>query len=146
MPTIPGTMAVGTLLICMTVLIHIAGLVIVTQFVSKIRVRWALHGQGGRVVAMVTVVLGLFATAATEIWLWTLSYLWLGVSPDLETSLYLSTVTYSTVGYGDVVPAHGWRLLAALEGVAGFMMIGWSTAYLVTASTRVGPFRQGDHF
>ncbi|WEJ56888.1 ion channel [Devosia sp. FJ2-5-3] len=146
MPTIFGTMAIGTLLICTTVLIHIAGLVVVTHVVSRLRVRWSLHGSGGRVVAMVMVVLGLFAIAATEIWLWTFFYLLLGVSPDLETSLYLSTVTYSTVGYGDVVPARGWRLLAALEGVAGFMMIGWSTAYLVTASTRVGPFRQGDHF
>ena len=30
--------------------------------------------------------------------------------------------------------------------INGFLMIGWSTAYLVAAATRHGPFRRGDHF
>ena len=35
--------------------------------------------------------------------------------------------------------------MTALEGINGFLMIGWSTAYLVRASTRHGPFRK-EHF
>jgi hypothetical protein len=66
--------------------------------------------------------------------------------PDFATSLYFSTVTFSTLGFGDVVPTERWRLFAAPETVNGFLMIGWSTAYLVAASTRVGPFRSGEHF
>jgi voltage-gated potassium channel Kch len=92
------------------------------------------------------VVFGLFATVAVEIWLWAFTYWTLGITESFETALYLSTATFSTVGYGDVVPPEAWRLLAALEGVTGFLVIGWSTAYLVTASTRLGPFRAGDHF
>jgi hypothetical protein len=33
-----------------------------------------------------------------------------------------------------------------MEGVNGFLLIGWSTAYLVTAGTRIGPFTRGEHF
>jgi hypothetical protein len=44
------------------------------------------------------------------------------------------------------VPAQEWRLLASLEGINGFLLIGWSTAYLVAASTRIGPFKSGEHF
>ncbi|MGX7874076.1 potassium channel family protein [Mesorhizobium sp. ORM6] len=44
----------------------------------------------------------------------------LDIFADFETALYFSTITFSTVGYGDVVPAHARRVLAALEGVNGF--------------------------
>ena len=40
-------------------------------------------------------------------------------------SLYLSTITITTVGYGDMVPATGAaKLLTALEGLAGIGFIG----------------------
>jgi hypothetical protein len=70
----------------------------------------------------------------------------LGVVGSLEEALYFSTVTFSTIGYGDIVPPLRWRLLCALEGINGFLLIGWSTAYLIAASTRHGPFRVGEHF
>ena len=35
---------------------------------------------------------------------------------------------------------------SALEAINGFILLGWSTAYLVAASTRHGPFRLGEHF
>ena len=65
---------------------------------------------------------------------------------DFEAALYFSTVSFSTLGYGDVIPAEEWRIFAALEGVDGFLLIGWSTAYLIAAGIRVGPFRSGEHF
>ncbi len=105
-----------------------------------------MHGRRSRVVAIVTVVLGLFAILTIEVWIWALSYLLLGAFVDFETGLYFSTVTFSTLGFGDVLPPERWRLFAALEAVNGFLVIGWSTAYLVAASTRVGPFRLGEHF
>ena len=61
-------------------------------------------------------------------------------------AVWWSVVTLSTVGYGDVITSHEWRILAALESVNGFLLIGWSTAYLVAASMRVGPFKAGEHF
>jgi voltage-gated potassium channel Kch len=95
---------------------------------------------------MITIVFGLFAILTVEIWLWAMFYLIIGAFPDLATALYFSTVTFSTLGFGDVLPPERWRLLAALEAINGFLLIGWSTAYLIAASTRVGPFRSGEHF
>ena len=51
---------------------------------------------------------------------------------------------FSTIGYGELAFDPSWRLLTALEGINGFIMIGWSTAYLVRASTLHGPFRDKD--
>lgn len=136
----------GTIVISLTVLIHTFGLIAVTQAMGHLVARFRMHGRRSRVVAMISVVMGLFAVMTAEVWLWAGVYRLLGVLPDFETALYFSTITFSTVGYGDVVPAHDWRILAALEGVNGFLLIGWSTAYLIAAGTRIGPFKTGEHF
>ena len=137
---------IGTIVISLTVVIHTFGLIAVTRAMRYMVARFRMHGRRSRVVAMISVVMGLFAIMTTEVWLWAGVFHQLGVLPDFETALYFSTITFSTVGYGDVVPAHDWRVLAALEGVNGFLLIGWSTAYLIAAGTRVGPFRVGEHF
>ncbi|BAV51114.1 Putative uncharacterized protein [Mesorhizobium loti] len=137
---------VGTIVISLTVLIHTFGLIAITHAMARLVALFRMHGRRSRVVAMITVVMGLFAVMTAEVWLWAGIYRLLGILGDFETALYFSTITFSTVGYGDVVPAHDWRVLAALEGINGFLLIGWSTAYLIAAGTRVGPFRAGEHF
>jgi len=137
---------VGTIVISLTVLIHTFGLIAITHAMARLVALFRMHGRRSRVVAMITVVMGLFAGMTAEVWLWAGIYRLLGILSDFETALYFSTITFSTVGYGDVVPAHDWRVLAALEGINGFLLIGWSTAYLIAAGTRVGPFRAGEHF
>jgi voltage-gated potassium channel Kch len=109
---------------------------------SKLRI----DGRRSRLLAMNTVVIGIFAVLTVEVWLWAVCYFALGVFGDFETALYFSTATFSTVGYGDVITSQEWRMLAALESVNGFLLIGWSTAYLIAASMRVGPFKAGEHF
>ena len=139
-------LGVGTAMIGLSVLIHTFGLMSITRLMSQIVSRFRMHGHRSRIIAMVSVVLGLFVLITVEVWCWAILYLILGAVPDLEAALYLSTATFSTVGYGDVVADSKWRLLSALEGVDGFLLIGWSTAYLIAAGTRVGPFRAGEHF
>lgn len=141
-----NNLAVGTVMISMTVIIHTFGLMAVTNVMTRLVARFRMHGHRSRVVAMISVVMGLFVVLAVEIWLWAACYLVIDLLPDLETALYFSIVTFSTIGYGDIVPARDWRVLAALEGINGFLFIGWSTAYLVAAGTRVGPFKSGEHF
>jgi hypothetical protein len=139
-------LAAGTAVIALTVLIHTSGLIGVTHVMAWLVAHFRMHGRRSRVLAMITLVFGLFAVLTIEVWLWALCYLMVGAFTDLATALYFSTVTFSTLGFGDVVPPERWRLFAALEAVNGFLLIGWSTAYLVAASTRVGPFRSGEHF
>jgi hypothetical protein len=141
-----SNLAAGTAVILTTVVIHSAGLIGITHAMSWLVGHFRMHGRRSRILAIVTVVLGLFAVLTVEIWLWAICYLAVGAFNDLETALYFSTVTFSTLGFGDVLPPKPWRLFSALEAVSGFLVIGWSTAYLVAASTRVGPFRSGEHF
>jgi hypothetical protein len=139
-------LCVGTIVISLTVLIHTFGLIAVTHAMTHAVTLFRMHGRRSRIIAMISVVMGLFVVITFEVWLWAGLYRVLGILPDFDTALYFSTTTFSTIGYGDIVPAHNWRILAALEGVNGFLLIGWSTAYLIAAGTRVGPFKIGEHF
>jgi hypothetical protein len=47
--------------------------------------------------------------------------------------LYFSTSTYTTLGYGDVYPLGGLRLMASFESIVGLMMIGWSASFTYLA-------------
>ena len=139
-------LVIGTLIISMTVVIHTFGLIWVTRGMNWLTGKVRLQAHRSRILAMNSVVIGIFAVLTVEVWLWALAYRLLNVFGDFETALYFSTSTFSTVGYGDLVTSEQWRLLAGLESVNGFLLIGWSTAYLVAASIRVGPFKAGEHF
>jgi len=43
--------------------------------------------------------------------------------------LYLSAVTFSTVGFGDIAPVGPIRFLAATEALSGFVLITWSASF-----------------
>lgn len=139
-------LAVGTILVALTVLIHTAGLVAIAAATPRLA-RWLrLHNHDvGRTMVMTGTVVGILAVLTLEVWSWAVAYDLIGVTHSFEDALSLSTDVFSTIGYGDLAYDHTWRLLTALEGINGFLMIGWSTAYLVRASTLHGPFRR-EHF
>ena len=72
-----------------------------------------------------------------EISIWGLFYVWRGCLPNAEAAFYFSGVTYTTLGYGDVVLAQPWRLLAPIEGLMGVLMCGLSTGYFFVVVSRI---------
>jgi hypothetical protein len=63
----------------------------------------------------------------SEIMIWGMAYFWLGCLPDAMSACYFSGVTYTTLGYGDIVLPASWRLLAPMEALTGILMCGLST-------------------
>jgi hypothetical protein len=45
--------------------------------------------------------------------------------------VYLSFVTFTTVGYGDIVAQGDLRYLTGLEGLTGLILITWSASFLL---------------
>ena len=72
-----------------------------------------------------------------EISIWGLFYLWRGCMPNAEAAFYFSGVTYTTLGYGDLVLARQWRLLAPIEGLMGVLMCGLSTGFFFLILSRM---------
>jgi hypothetical protein len=124
-------LVIASAMVIATVFIHLIGLGILVRalrapswhpFLERLRPITLLLGAS----------VGIFAIHTVEIWSFALLYLLLGAAGDFEQSLYFSTVTYATIGYGDVLVAQSWRILGAIEGAAGVIMLGWSTAFLVS--------------
>jgi hypothetical protein len=86
------------------------------------------------------IVVGLFVLHAVEIWLYAVLYLELGAIDTLRHAVYFSTQTYAAIGFGDDLLNPDWHLLAAIEGINGVILLGWSTAFFVTTMRRVGHF------
>ncbi len=81
---------------------------------------------------LVRLVYGLLLLHLLQITVWAAFYQLDGCFPDFETSFYYSATSYSTVGYGDVILSHEWRILGSIEAVTGVLMFGWSTGVLFT--------------
>jgi hypothetical protein len=140
-------LTLGTLIIALTVVFHTTGLMALTTIINRFVHHLRLHAHTfGKTISMVATVLGIFALHTIEIWFWAAIYDAGQQFGNFADALYFSTTTYSTLGYGDITLTPEWRLLGALEAINGFILLGWSTAYLVAASTRHGPFRLGEHF
>lgn len=127
----------GILLLGLTVAIHAAVLGgMLHQFQKHIQkaptmgffgISWLLTR-----IAAITVVAHL-----VEIAVWAGYYRLSGALPNLENSFYFSSVTYATIGYGDIVLPPPWRLHAAMEGLTGILMCGWSGAFFFAAVNRL---------
>ena len=53
--------------------------------------------------------------------------------PGWTTALYFSAETYTSLGYGDVVPQGALRALAGMEALNGLLLIGWTASYTFVA-------------
>jgi Ion channel len=54
----------------------------------------------------------------------------------LLSCIYFSAETYTSLGFGDVVPVGAMRVLIGVEALNGLLLIGWSAAYAYIAMER----------
>ena len=125
------------LMMLVTALIHAAFMVITIRRLEA----HERHPHGKetlhRLVMVGFCVLVMFAASLAEVSAYAVAYLALGAISGVEPALYFSAVTFTTLGYGDVVLDQRWRLLASFEAANGIIMFGWTTAIVVAAVRRV---------
>ncbi|HEX8223102.1 MAG TPA: ion channel [Allosphingosinicella sp.] len=136
-----GELAVATAMVLLTVLIHAIGLYSVARLLRlEEREEAAAHIHPLSVRGFATtlvVILSLIALHGTEIWLYAFLYDAIGAVDGLRNAVYFSTTTYGAIGYDDAAMAEEWRLVSAIEGINGIILIGWSTAFFVMIVARM---------
>ena len=80
---------------------------------------------------------GVIALFTIGVWVWALTFVWLDVFESLEHSLYFALVTYTTLGFGDVLLPLEWRVLAGMASANGLLSMGIYTAILVEVVRQV---------
>jgi hypothetical protein len=97
---------------------------------------------------LIFVIIGAFGAHFVEILLYGVAYYVLATAFDIGAMgnpgplpftrcLYFSAETYTTLGYGDVLPHGDLRLLAGLEALNGMLLIGWTASYTYLAMQRL---------
>lgn len=81
-------------------------------------------------------VLYIMLAHTIEVWLWAFVLMITGAVTGLEPAVYFSLVSFTTLGFGDITLNTEWRLMSALIGANGFLLFGWSTAYMVEVVRR----------
>lgn len=71
------------------------------------------------------------------VWLWALAFFALGLFPALEPSVYFALVSFTTLGYGDLLLPIEWRLLGGMAAANGFITFGILIASLIEALRHV---------
>ncbi len=124
------------LLIFVCVVIHYEALYRFDGLCQLMKIRGRIKVAAGSIWVLIAHTL--------EVWLFGLSYYVLVnnietnslVSPQGEVfqsfmdSVYFSFISYSSLGYGDVVPAGPIRFMAGTEALVGLVLIAWSASFL----------------
>lgn len=122
----------GTGIIIITVLFHVFGLLALASALKNINSRLSnLHKAPLTATLLSISVFGVLAIHILEAWAWAAVYIKLGEFEKLETALYFSIVTSTTLGFGDIVLSDQWRLLSTFEAMGGLVLFGTSTAFLL---------------
>jgi len=134
-------LALATIMVLLTVAIHGTGLYALARLLrleEREEAEEHIHPLSLRgIAATLIVIVGLFILHGIEIWLYAFLYLGIGSVEGLREAIYFSTITYGAIGYSDAAMAEQWRLVSAIEGINGIILIGWSTAFFVTLVARM---------
>jgi hypothetical protein len=135
---LPENLAISAGMTVLCVLIHAGGLATISNLLRTPHGRRLHGGRAHHVtVVLIGVVFGLLALHALEIFAYGALYMALGEFQNWETSIYFAASSFTTLGYGDVALDEPRRMIAAVESVVGLLLIGWSTAILVSVTSRI---------
>ena len=123
--------AIALVIVFVCLLLHVAGILLMAEWL--LQHRQYFERSGARMhfsILMIALISGIMLLHVAESTLWATYYCTSELFLDFETSLYFSLVSYTAIGYGDVVLPQNWRLLGALQGVSGVLLCGLSTAFI----------------
>ena len=129
--------AAAALVLVMTI-IHSIGLVGISRLLRLEKDRLLDHNFNARAIGLLGGFgLLLFALHIAEICIFAAFYMSVGAMRTFEEALYYSATAYATLGWTAEFFPNEWRLIGALEALIGFLLIGWSTAFMVSTMKKL---------
>ena len=109
--------------------------------IAGMLVRGAEAGRGALRFVRETALLFVLATLLSvahglEIWLWASVFHHLAPFESFAQTLYFAAASYTTLGYGDLLPPPEWSLLAGAVASNGLLLFGFSAAFMFDAYNR----------
>lgn len=126
--------AISLVLVVLTIVIHYEALRSLARHIDELKLPFRVR------LRLVLIMLALFGTHIVEVMLFAgglyvaADVLGLGtlngkVTGTFRDFIYFSMVSYTTLGFGDIVPLRGLRVITGIESLAGLLMITWSASF-----------------
>jgi len=124
-------LVIAVVIVSVSLVIHMAGILLMAKWLLHRREELEQSLNRRRfVVLMITLFAAILLLHVIQTSLWAMFYYTQELFSDFETSLYFSMVSFTTIGYGDVLLPRNWRLLGVIEGFSGVLLCGVSTAFI----------------
>ncbi|MGQ0675240.1 MAG: ion channel [Rhodospirillales bacterium] len=148
-----SAIAFGIVLVGLTILVHYEALRLIS---GRLLPRLTMVRPRARIMF---VIFGVFAAHTVEVYIYAVGY-WLmaetgagvgGVGlahydgrpiKDFASLLYFSSVTYTSLGFGDIVPLGGLQLVSGIEALNGLLLIGWSASFTYLCMEKLWPLHR----
>lgn len=140
-----GQIIWGTVLLSVCMLLHVGFLIINIRLLKRLnRILWASGPLFSTALLLITAITVIVFSHSIQVWMWALSLIAFGAFSDPGTAVYFTLVTYTTLGYGDIVLAENIRLYGAFASVTGLLGLGLSIAFLVAVFSKLLPNHLAD--
>lgn len=127
------TYLINSIIVAVAVLIHFEALNFLSTITPKIPIRHRLRVLVG--------VFGALVAHLIEIWVFALGYYFMvhhvnlgtltgNSSNSLMDCVYFSFVSFTTLGFGDIVATGDARFLSGLEALTGLVLITWTASFM----------------
>jgi len=127
-------LAIALTMMFLCTMIHALFMMAANKAVDR-SMAYVSHGRHPfrRAVQIWLIILWMFLGICVEAGIWAYTYLSIPsitTLPDAPTAFYFSLVTYTSLGFGDIVLTGDWRVLSAIEAATGVIIFGWTTALI----------------
>jgi hypothetical protein len=120
-------------LVITTVFIHFEALRLLYRLIPRqkrfTRMRVAIAVVGCFCAHLVEIIVFAVALYMASVYLGLGSLKGIEGNDSFDNFLYFSIVSYTSLGFGDIYPVGGLRLLSGVEALLGLMMITWSATF-----------------
>ncbi|MFT4961230.1 MAG: hypothetical protein ACI92Z_002319 [Paracoccaceae bacterium] len=143
--TLPQQIMWGSLFLGLCLILHTLFLALCIGWLAKLADRLENRNHMVRNLVLVLMALWVIVFAHTvQVWIWAAVWINYEVLSDWNEAIYFSMVTYTSLGYGDIVLGPGVRVFATFASVTGLLGFGLSTALLVALLNRLMIFLNED--
>lgn len=122
--------AYGAVVSLANIAVHAAAMAFVIGAARAAAAKWPSSARSRLIAVMMATVAVLMVAHTCEIVIWSGAYALVDVIPETDDRMYFAFVNYTTLGYGDILPATRWRLLGPMTAMNGVLLFGWSTAVI----------------
>lgn len=127
-----GSAFLGVCVVVQVTFMGVAAHIMVLIGARLRRIGRSIHVSSLLAIALTAIIGALTA----QVWIWAWIYIRYDILADLNSAVYFSLVTFTSLGYGDIVLGPELRIFAAFGSVTGLLAFGLSTAFMVASMSR----------